>query len=201
MAGGKIPIFNRGYIFIVKRSIFIAILPKGNPWKSRWISNNMHLVAWWLKAGMLRTWWANFTFIQHGHDRFTRKWERNTSPKVDRIFWFHFWLFLCLSKPDSQKHIWNTSTKTLLQHLAFQPMFFFSFIDSLVDLRPYRGAHKLTWTRLNRPRWPVSGSMVWHATWGFQKLGKQHCLKGKNSRFPAVLTCFTLFKHMNFPSI
>lgn len=39
-------------------------------------------------------------------------------------------------------------------------------------LRPYRGVHKLTWTRLNRARWPEQGSLVWHPTWGIQLLGE-----------------------------
>lgn len=37
------------------------------------------------------------------------------------------------------------------------------------DTSPYRNAHKLTWARLNRPRWPRNGSLVWAPTWGFQK--------------------------------
>ena len=59
---GKSSIFNREYIFIVKRSIFIAMLPTGNHEKAGELVTTWHLVAWWLKAGMLRTWWANFTF-------------------------------------------------------------------------------------------------------------------------------------------
>ena len=37
------------------------------------------------------------------------------------------------------------------------------------DTSPYRGVHRLTWSRLHRFRWPSSGSLVWQPTWGFQK--------------------------------
>eukprot|EP00439_Symbiodinium_sp_Y106_P032266 s5908_g3.t2 len=37
------------------------------------------------------------------------------------------------------------------------------------DTSPYRRVHQLTWTHLNRARWPENGSLAWHPTWGFQK--------------------------------
>ncbi|CAE7823369.1 ZFP36L1 [Symbiodinium sp. CCMP2592] len=40
---------------------------------------------------------------------------------------------------------------------------------SLSVSRPYRRVHQLTWTHLNRARWPENGSLAWHPTWGFQK--------------------------------
>ncbi|CAE7542739.1 ZFP36L1 [Symbiodinium natans] len=35
--------------------------------------------------------------------------------------------------------------------------------------RPYRRVHQLTWTSLNRARWPENGSLAWQPVWGFQK--------------------------------
>mmetsp|Transcript_781 Transcript_781/g.2124 ORF Transcript_781/g.2124 Transcript_781/m.2124 type:complete len:380 (-) Transcript_781:9-1148(-) len=33
------------------------------------------------------------------------------------------------------------------------------------DTSPYRRVHRLTWARLNAPRWPYNGSMVWRPIW------------------------------------
>eukprot|EP00929_Paragymnodinium_shiwhaense_P093269 TRINITY_DN5340_c0_g1_i1.p1 TRINITY_DN5340_c0_g1~~TRINITY_DN5340_c0_g1_i1.p1 ORF type:complete len:109 (+),score=11.09 TRINITY_DN5340_c0_g1_i1:100-426(+) len=36
------------------------------------------------------------------------------------------------------------------------------------DTSPYRRVHRLTWTRLNRPKWPMQGSLAWKPHWGPQ---------------------------------
>ncbi|CAE8684722.1 unnamed protein product [Polarella glacialis] len=45
----------------------------------------------------------------------------------------------------------------------------------------YRNVHKLTWTRLNRARWPQNGSLAWTPTWGFQKPLPPSALSPENS--------------------
>lgn len=37
------------------------------------------------------------------------------------------------------------------------------------DTSPYRRVHRLTYTRLNRPRWPANGSVVWRPSWGLER--------------------------------
>lgn len=37
------------------------------------------------------------------------------------------------------------------------------------DTSPYRGVHKLTWQRLNAPRWPYGGSVAWRPAWAPEK--------------------------------
>ncbi|CAE8673710.1 unnamed protein product, partial [Polarella glacialis] len=49
------------------------------------------------------------------------------------------------------------------------------------DTSPYRNVHKLTWTRLNRARWPQNGSLAWTPTWGFQKPLPPSALSPENS--------------------
>lgn len=145
----------------------------------------------------------NPPFIQHGHDRFTRNYETHPLKR-----WVVFWM-VSLLLIFVFKQTWfakNTSetfcdNNTFCKNSLSNPCWFSFYWFPSWTWGPI-GVH-ISW---HGPDWIVLAGL-WVVRWcgtplgGFRSLANNIVSRGKTPGFQQFFTCFTLLKHMNFPSI